>query len=72
MRVERALLDPEGLVGRPWYKHLLYAPRPSYKALVVPGVIEAIEARDAARASAEAARLTRGLDRATAALEAAR
>jgi N-acetylated-alpha-linked acidic dipeptidase len=70
MRVERALLDPDGLNGRPWFKHLIYAPRPTYKALVLPGLTEAIEAGDRARVGAEAARLTRALNRVTAATNA--
>jgi N-acetylated-alpha-linked acidic dipeptidase len=70
LKVERALLDPAGLAGRPWFKHLIYAPRPTYKPLVLPGLVEAIEAVDQARAAAEAARLTRALNRASAALEA--
>ena len=64
MKVERALLDPEGLNGRPWFKHLLYAPRPTYKAMILPGLTEAIEAKDTARAQMEAARLTQVLQRA--------
>lgn len=71
IRVERALLDPEGLNGRPWFKHLIYAPRPTYKALVLPGLTEAVEAGDRARATAEAERLTRALQRATEAINAA-
>jgi N-acetylated-alpha-linked acidic dipeptidase len=69
--VERALLDPAGLSGRPWFKHLVYAPRPTYKALVLPGLTEAVEAGDSARARGEAARLARALERASAAIEAA-
>jgi len=69
MKVERALLDPEGLVGRPWFKHLIYAPRPTYKAMVLPALTEAIEARDAPRAKTEAERLTRALTRAADALK---
>lgn len=69
MKVERALLDPEGLVGRPWFKHLIYAPRPTYKAMVLPALTEAIEARDTARANAEVERLTRALMRASDALK---
>lgn len=69
MRVERALLDPEGLVGRPWFKHLIYAPRPTYKAMVLPGLTEAIEARDQSRAKLEVERLTRALKRAASAIE---
>lgn len=71
IRVERALLDPEGLNGRPWFKHLIYAPRPTYKALVLPGLTEAVEAGDRARAIAETERLTRALNRATEAINAA-
>ena len=70
MRVERALLDPEGLNGRPWFKHLIYAPRPTYKPIVLPGLTEAVEAGDRARAVAEAERLARALNRATAAINA--
>ena len=69
MKVERALLDEGGLAGRPWYKHLVYAPRPTYKALVLPGLVEAIEAGDAGRARGEAARLAQAFSRAAAALE---
>ncbi len=64
MKVERALLDSEGLTGRPWFKHLLYAPRPTYKAMVLPGLTEAIEAKDTTRAKVEVERLTRALQRA--------
>jgi N-acetylated-alpha-linked acidic dipeptidase len=69
MRVERALLDSDGLAGRPWFKHLIYAPRPTYKALVLPALTEAIEAGDRSRATTEVQRLARALDRAAAALE---
>jgi N-acetylated-alpha-linked acidic dipeptidase len=70
IRVERALLDSDGLAGRPWFKHLIYAPRPTYKPLVLPALTEAIEAGDRSRAIAEVARLARALNRAAAALEA--
>jgi N-acetylated-alpha-linked acidic dipeptidase len=69
MKVERALLDPEGLRGRPWFKHLIYAPRPTYKPLVLPALTEAIEAGDGKLANAEVERLARALNRAAAALE---
>jgi N-acetylated-alpha-linked acidic dipeptidase len=69
IRVERALLDPDGLAGRPWFKHLIYAPRPTYKPLVLPALTEAIEAGDRRRAIAEVERLARALNRAAAALE---
>lgn len=69
MKVERALLDPAGLEGRPWFKHLIYAPRPTYKPLVLPALTEAIEAGNRARATAEVTRLARALNRAATALE---
>jgi N-acetylated-alpha-linked acidic dipeptidase len=43
----RALLRPEGLPRRPWYKHEIYAPGfyTGYDAKTIPGVREAIEER---------------------------
>ena len=46
MKTERAFLDAAGLPGRPWYRHLLFAPKPTYAAEVLPGVTEAMDARD--------------------------
>ena len=69
MKVERALLDEAGLAGRPWFKHLIYAPRPTYKALVLPALTEAIEAGDITRARAELVRLTHALNRAATAIQ---
>jgi len=42
LSLERALLDEDGLPGRPWFRHLIYAPLPSYEAETLPGVREAI------------------------------
>jgi N-acetylated-alpha-linked acidic dipeptidase len=44
---EQGLTDARGLPGRPWYKHLIYAPGllTGYGAKTLPGVREAIEAR---------------------------
>ncbi|MEO8777721.1 MAG: transferrin receptor-like dimerization domain-containing protein [Rhodanobacter sp.] len=46
-RMEQALTDPEGLPGRPWFKHFIYAPGmlTGYGVKTVPGVREAIEGR---------------------------
>lgn len=71
MSVERGLVDDAGLPGRPWFKHLVYAPQPTYEPEMLPGVAEAVKAGDAARAEQQAARLVAGLGRATAALRAA-
>jgi N-acetylated-alpha-linked acidic dipeptidase len=68
LSVERALLDPDGIPGRPWYRHLIYAPKFTYAPEVLPGVAEAVDAGDSARARAQAARLAAALRRAAAAL----
>jgi N-acetylated-alpha-linked acidic dipeptidase len=42
---ERKLTSPEGLPGRPWFQHLIYAPGfyTGYGVKTIPGVREAIE-----------------------------
>lgn len=70
MNEERALLDPEGIPGRPWFRHLVYAPLPSYEAETLPALREALAARDLNRARTQAARLAAALDRATVACQA--
>jgi N-acetylated-alpha-linked acidic dipeptidase len=67
--VERALLDPAGLPGRRWFRHLIYAPKFSYAPEVLPGVAEAVAAGDWTRARDAAQRLREALRRAAAALE---
>ncbi len=67
---EEALLDPAGLPGRPWFQHTVFAPGEytGYAAVVIPGVNEAIDAKDAARAQAGIKSLVEAIDRATNAL----
>jgi N-acetylated-alpha-linked acidic dipeptidase len=69
--VEEDMLSPEGLPGRPWYRHTIFAPGEytGYAAVVIPGVNEAIDARDAGRAQAQMANVTAALVRATETLE---
>ena len=43
---ERTWLLESGIPGRPWFKHLLYAPRFTYAAMSLPGVTEAAEAKN--------------------------
>jgi N-acetylated-alpha-linked acidic dipeptidase len=47
LRAERALTRPEGLPGRPWYRHYVYAPGfyTGYGVKTLPAVREAIEQR---------------------------
>lgn len=46
-RMEQALTDSDGLPGRPWFKHFIYAPGmlTGYGVKTVPGVREALESR---------------------------
>src|SRR5271169_6321360 len=55
-RSERALLYPDGLPQRDWYRHQLYAPGlyTGYGAKTLPGVREAVEAQRWDEANAEA------------------
>ncbi len=46
MAVERNWLNPDGIPGRPWFKHTLYAARYTYAHLELPGVTEAVENDD--------------------------
>jgi N-acetylated-alpha-linked acidic dipeptidase len=73
LKAEHALLSNEGLPGRPWYRHTIYAPGEftGYAAVVLPGVNEAIDAHDAARTQREIGILSAALDRASAMLESA-
>ena len=46
-RAEQALLSAEGLPGRGWYRHMVYAPglHTGYGAKTLPAVREAVEER---------------------------
>ena len=46
MDVESNWLSPDGIPGRPWFKHMLYAARYTYAHLELPGITEAVEKRD--------------------------
>ena len=71
---ERALLLPNGLPGRPWFRHAIYAPgrNTGYAATVIPGVNEAIDNGDSAAVEQQLATLTAALLRAAAVLEKSR
>jgi N-acetylated-alpha-linked acidic dipeptidase len=70
--VEEDLLTPEGLPGRPWFRHTIFAPGEytGYAAVVIPGVNEAIDARDVSRAQSQMANVTAALVRAADTLDA--
>jgi N-acetylated-alpha-linked acidic dipeptidase len=46
MQVERNWLNPDGIPGRPWFKHMLYGARYTYAHLELPGLTEAVEKQD--------------------------
>jgi N-acetylated-alpha-linked acidic dipeptidase len=64
MALERAFIDPSGLPGRPWFRHLLQAPDRTYAPRVLPGIADAVDAGDSQRAAVDAARLAQALRRA--------
>ena len=72
-RAEPSLTDESGLPGRPWYKHLLYAPGrfTGYGVKTVPGVREGIEQGDFQEAERYVALTAQALDRYSQQLEAA-
>ena len=54
MQVERNWLNPDGIPGRPWFKHTLYGARFTYAHLELPGLTEAVEKQDWATAKQQA------------------
>jgi N-acetylated-alpha-linked acidic dipeptidase len=72
--VERALVRPEGLRTRPWYRNLIYVADVDngYANMVFPSVNEALRANDERLTAAEVADLARRFGGATRALAAAR
>jgi len=70
---EHALVVPEGLPMRPWYRQAVYAPglATGYAPEELPGVNDAIDAKDSRRAQEQLAKLVQALDHAAALLAAA-
>jgi N-acetylated-alpha-linked acidic dipeptidase len=73
-QTETALLSESGLPDRPWYRHTIYAPGEytGYAAVVIPGVNESIEAKNATVAAQQLETLAHALDRAASTLDSAR
>ncbi len=67
LSLERGLLDRQGIPGRFWFRHLVYAPLPSYAAETLPAAREAAIAGDLAAARQAIGNLTQKLSAATAA-----
>jgi N-acetylated-alpha-linked acidic dipeptidase len=65
MQVESNWLRPEGIPGRPWFQHLLYAARYTYAHLELPGLTEAAEKGDWTVAKEQAALLEAAVEKNT-------
>jgi N-acetylated-alpha-linked acidic dipeptidase len=61
MQAERNWLNPDGIPGRPWFKHILYGARYTYAHLELPGLTEAVEKGDWETARQQAAILQRAI-----------
>ncbi len=72
--VEQAMTDTDGLPGRPWFRHTIYAPGfyTGYGVKTLPGIREAIEQREWHLVEPQMDRIARALDRVTALLRQAR
>jgi N-acetylated-alpha-linked acidic dipeptidase len=70
--VEQGLLAEDGLAGRPWFKHTIYAPGSyaGYAAEAMPGVSESLDRKDAGALRIEADSVAGALRRAAARLDA--
>jgi N-acetylated-alpha-linked acidic dipeptidase len=70
IEVEQAFLDPQGLNGRPWFKHTIFAPgtNTGYTAEILPGVTEALQHHDLVALKRESSSLSAAIERATARL----
>lgn len=69
--VEQEFLAPQGLSGRPWYRHTIFAPGTyaGYAAEVMPGVSESLDRGDPAQLQQETDSLVAALRRAAARLD---
>jgi N-acetylated-alpha-linked acidic dipeptidase len=63
MQSERKLTSPQGLPGRPWFEHLIYAPGQytGYDVKTMPGVREAIEQKNWKEADQQMVRVANAL-----------
>ena len=72
--MERAFLFEEGLPGRPWFKHAVYAPglTTGYAAWPLPAIRQAIEDKNPAQLASAIAKTVDRIRKATEALDFAR
>jgi N-acetylated-alpha-linked acidic dipeptidase len=65
LQVESNWLDPSGIPGRPWFRHLLYSSRYTYAHLEFPGLTEAVEKQDWKLAGEQASLLEKAVEKNT-------
>ena len=68
MQVERALVEPTGQNGRPFIRHLLVAPQPSYRSAYLPRIWDALDRDDRAAIPGHEEEIVAAFDRASAIL----
>ena len=66
MLVERALVEPTGQHGRPFIRHLLVAPQPSYRSAYLPRIWDALDRNDRDAVPNHEAEVVAAFDRAAA------
>src|SRR6202030_3172555 len=62
LKVESNWLNPDGIPGRPWFKHLLYSSRYTYAHLELPGLTEAVESQKWDDAQRQSEILSKAID----------
>ncbi len=65
LKVPRSMTESSGLSGRPFFKHLLFAPQPTYRPALIPRIFEAIERGDHDAIPRHEAELAAAFDRAS-------
>ena len=63
MQIERNWLNPDGIPGRPWFKHMLYGARYTYAHLELPALTEAVEKQDWTTAREQVELLRKALEK---------
>ncbi len=66
MKGEANFILPEGIPGRPWFKHILYSSRYTYAHLELPAITEAVESGNWPEAQRQTEMLRKALNAETA------
>jgi len=69
MKGEANFILPEGIPGRPWFKHILYSARYTYAHLELPAVTEAVESGNWTEAQHQTEVLVKALNAETALMQ---